>query len=88
MQGFKVSYGVIETMSKNIVTGAARIFEGILFTGLVSYSIKFGLDFASRFLCEHTLAPTSYSNMLVSAHGISMKWFPLILPLTTTAWST
>lgn len=88
MQGFKVSYGVIETMSKNIVTGAARIFEGILLTGVVSYSIKFGLDFASRLLSGHTLPPTSYSNMLVSAHGISIKWFPLILPLTTTAWST
>lgn len=88
MQGFKVSYGVIEVMSKNIVTGAARMFEGILFTGLVSYSIRFGLDFAFRLMFGQTLTPNDYTGMLVSAQGISMKWFPLLLPLTATAWST
>ena len=87
LQGFKVSYGVIEVMSKNIVTGAARMFEGILFTGLISYSIRFGLDFAFRLMFGQNLTPKDYSGMLMSAHGISMKWFPLLLPFTATAWS-
>ena len=89
MQGFKVVYAVIETMSKNIVTGAARLLEGILFTGLVSYSIKFGLNFAFRLMYGFgTDIPNDYSGMLVSAHGISEKFFPLMLPFAATAWST
>jgi len=88
LQGFKVSFGVIEVMSKNIITGTARIFEGILFTGLVSYSILAGFGFAFRILMGHTPNADSLSSMLVAANGLDKRWFPLILPFLTTAWST
>ena len=84
MQGFKVVYAVIETMSKNIVTGAARLLEGILFTGLVSYSIKFGLNFAFRLAG----LPVDYSGVAMLGAGIGDKFFPLMLPFAATAWAT
>ncbi|CAB9501987.1 pheromone-regulated membrane protein [Seminavis robusta] len=88
MQGFKVVYGVIEVMSRNKVTGTARLLEGILFTGLISYTMIFGLGFAFRIMFGPASAlPHDYSSMLTSAHGISQKLFPLLLPLTATAWS-
>ena len=88
MQGFKVVYAVIEVMSKNIVTGASRILEGIMFTGLISYSLKFGLDFAFKRMMGGALpSAADYAGMLNSVHGISDKFFPLILPFAATAWS-
>jgi uncharacterized membrane protein YjjP (DUF1212 family) len=87
LQGFKVVYAVIEVMSKNIVTGTSRLLEGILFTGLISYSLKFGLDFAFRLMMGGAPAALDYANMLESANGINGKFFPFILPFATTAWS-
>jgi hypothetical protein len=88
MQGFKVVYAVIEVMSKNIVTGTARLLEGVLFTGLMSYSLKFGLDVAFRLVFgPKAPLPQDVSNFLVSTHGISEWFYPLMLPFVAGAWS-
>lgn len=86
LQGFKVVYAVIEVMSKNIVTGTSRLLEGIMFTGLVSYSLKFGLDAAFRVVGK-VASPENYAAMLVAGEGINPAYFPLILPFAAVAWS-
>lgn len=88
MQGFKVVFSVMEVMSKNLVTGSARLLQGILFTGLISYSLKFGLAIAFRIMFGTSSASDIvYADIINSVHGISHKWFPLILPFAATAWS-
>jgi uncharacterized membrane protein YjjP (DUF1212 family) len=101
MQGFKVVYAVIEIMTKNIVTGTARLLEGIMFTGLISYSLKFGLDNAFRLnfwkFAAATAAgtatttavplPQDLSGFLTSTHGIPQWAIALLLPFAATAWS-
>lgn len=88
LQGFKVVYAVIEVMSKHVVAGAGRLLEGILFTGLISYSLKGGLDLAFRLMLGPGGAATrDYSSMLISLHGIPHALFPILLPFTALAWS-
>jgi hypothetical protein len=89
LQGFKVVFAVIEVMSKNIVTGTSRLLEGVLFTGLISYSIKFGLDMAFRLVFGlNQPVPTDMSYMLKeSGAAISQKLWPFMLPFAATAWS-
>ena len=87
LQGFKVVYAVIEVMSKNMVAGAGRLLEGILFTGLISYSLKYGLDVAF-FLKSGNGAVKDYSSMMVeSVHKVPEHLFPLLLPFSAVAWS-
>jgi uncharacterized membrane protein YjjB (DUF3815 family) len=92
LQGFKVAFAVIEVMSKNVVTGAARLLEGILVTGLISYSLKFGLDVAVRVMhgpsFTTSLPHDVYAKMFVSAHGgVSEKFFPLLILFAAAGWS-
>ncbi|KAG7365902.1 putative threonine/serine exporter [Nitzschia inconspicua] len=86
LQGFKVVYAVIEVMSKNIVAGTSRLLEGIMFTGLVSYSLKFGLDLAFRILGKASSAE-NYAAMLIAGDGINPAYFTLILPFAALGWS-
>ena len=89
LQGFKAVYAVIEVMSKNIVTGTSRLLEGVLFTGLISYSLKFGLDMAFRLVSGMSQPlPTDMSYMLEgSGAAVSQRIWPLMLPFVATAWS-
>lgn len=75
-------------MSRNIVAGTSRLLEGILFTGLISYSLKFGLDVAFRLLFgANPPLPLDVTDFLISTHGISQKFYALILPFSAIAWS-
>jgi len=88
MQGFKMVFSVIEVMSKNIVTGTARMCEGLLFTGLISHNIRFGLITAFRIMHGfHQPLPRDVSPFLLSFHGIHKLWYLLLLPLASFAWS-
>lgn len=82
LQGFKAVFGIIEVMTKNVVTGAARLLESILYTGLLSYSIKFGLDVAKKIL-----GVSDASAALLANCPIPHALFPLIMPITTLGWS-
>lgn len=86
LQGFKAVFAVIEIMSKNIVTGTSRLMEGVMITGLVSYSLKAGLD-AAFYLCGKASSPENYAKMLVANGGVNPAYFPLILPFAAMAWS-
>lgn len=86
LQGYKAVFGLIEVMSKNVVTGAARLLEGIMFTGLISHSLRFGAEMALKL--GGTAVSQDYASILIPTHtGISPKFIPLILPFTTVAWS-
>lgn len=92
MQGFKVLFAVLEVMSKNAVTGTARLLEGILLTGLISYTMVFGLQFAARIMLGPVaalslLSSDFYTKILTSSHGIPKVYYAFMLPLTATAWS-
>jgi uncharacterized membrane protein YjjP (DUF1212 family) len=82
LQGFKAVFGVIEVMTKNVVTGGARLLESILYTGLLAYSIKFGLDLAKKIL-----GCSDVSAALLPGNPVHPSLFPLILPFTTLGWS-
>jgi hypothetical protein len=42
LQGFHVVYAIIEIMSKHTVVREADLIEGVLFTGLIAYFLRFG----------------------------------------------
>ncbi|CAB9514481.1 pheromone-regulated membrane protein [Seminavis robusta] len=44
LQGFRVVYSIIEIMSKHTVSGGADLLEGLLFTTLISFSLRCGLS--------------------------------------------
>ena len=83
LQGYKMVYAVIEVMSRNMVAGASRLIEAILFTGLVSYTLMFGFDMA----CRLTGNSISHKHMLDTPHAIHPNWFPVLLPFAAVAWS-
>lgn len=88
MQGFKMVFSVIEIMSKNLVTGTARLLEGLLFTGLISHNIRFGLVTAVRLMHGfNTPMPKDVSPFLQAFHEIGKIWYLLLLPLASFAWS-
>ena len=86
MQGFKVVYSAIEVLSKNIVSGSSRCFESILITGLISYSLRFGLNLAHQIL-RRSWSIQGCAGMLQATNPISSVYFPLLLPISAVAWS-
>ena len=76
-------YAVIEVMSRNMVAGASRLIEAILFTGLISYTLMFGFDMS----CRLTGSSISIARMLDTPHAIHRNWFPVLLPFSAVAWS-
>ena len=88
MQGFKMVYAVIEVMSNRLVSGTARMFEGLLFSGLISFNLRTGLSTAFRLMngFSSTL-PTDMSPFLLSVNEIRKLWYLPLLPLAAYAWS-
>jgi uncharacterized membrane protein YjjP (DUF1212 family) len=82
LQGFRVVYSIIEIMSKHTVTGGADFLEGILFTGLIAYSLKFGQYAASSLMLEDPV-----DAFLECTNGINERWYFLFVPLAAFSWS-
>lgn len=70
-------------MSKNSIAGGADFLEGVLFTGLISYFLKFGLSTASSILG----ASGEDINYSVCANPINSYFYFLLVPVTSLAWS-
>lgn len=83
LQGFRVVYAIIEIMSKHTVTGGADFLEGILFTGLIAYSLKFGQYAASALMLDDP-TDAEYSEC---TNGIDEWWYFLFVPLAAFSWS-
>lgn len=82
LQGFRVVYSIIEIMSKHTVAGGADLLEGMLFTGLISYFLKFGQYTAARLMGD----PKS-TTFAECKNGINQWWYLLFLPLAAFSWS-
>ena len=83
LQGFRVVYAIIEIMDKHTVLGGADLIEGILFTGLIAYSLKFGQYSASSLKLDDP-ADALYPEC---DHGIDQWWYFLFVPLAAFSWS-
>lgn len=83
LQGFRVVYAVIEIMSKQTVSGGADLMEGILFTGLISSSLRFG-QYTAASVFSDTADNIGFA---ACEHGIDQRWFILIVPIAAVSWS-
>jgi len=83
LQGFRVVYAIIEIMSKHTVAGAADLCEGILYTALISYFLRFG-----QYAAKEILRESSESlEFTVCTNGINDLWFLLLVPAAAVSWS-
>jgi len=87
LQGFRVVYSIIEIMSKHTVTGGADFIEGILFTGLIAYSLKFGQYAASSLRLDDPAGAVFPECLPWPDHGINPYWYFLFVPLAALSWS-
>lgn len=72
-----------EIMSKNTIAGGADFLEGILFTGLISYFLKFGQSTAIGILG----VDTEGTNYNVCSNPINPYFYFLLVPVASLAWS-
>jgi len=84
LQGFRVVYAVIETMSKHTVAGGADLLEGILYTGLIAYYLRFG-QIAAKAISG--VAEAADADLSFCSNGLDSRWFILFVPLASLSWS-
>lgn len=85
LQGFRVVYSIIEIMSRHTVCGGADFLEGILFTGLIAYSLKSGQYSASSLMLDD---PENASYPVCDqTHSIDQWWYFLFVPVAALSWS-
>jgi uncharacterized membrane protein YjjP (DUF1212 family) len=82
LQGFRVVYAIIEIMSKHTIAGGADLLEGILFTGLIAYFLKFGQYSAAAIMGE-----SESTAFLQCTNGIDPHWYFFFVPLAAASWS-
>lgn len=69
-------------MSKHTISGGADFLEALLFTGLIAYFLKFGLQSAHSVMGRH-----EDDDLLTCTDPISHQWFFLLLPISSLSWS-
>ena len=84
LQGFRIVFAVIQIMSKYTVAGSADLLEGILFTGLIAYFLRFGQYAATSILSRGDEERLTY---LECENGIDPYWYILFVPLAALSWS-
>jgi uncharacterized membrane protein YjjP (DUF1212 family) len=83
LQGFRVVYAVIQTMSKHTVAGGADLFEGILFSGLIVTFLRIGQYAAINIMdVENASSELSTCN-----NSVSEWWYILMVPIASLSWS-
>jgi hypothetical protein len=82
LQGFRIVYAIIKIMSKHTVAGGADFLEGILFTGLIAYFLKFG-----QYAVMSIMAVPDKTAFRECKDGIDPLWYLLFLPLSAFSWS-
>jgi uncharacterized membrane protein YjjP (DUF1212 family) len=83
MQGFRIVYSVIQTMSKHTVAGGADLFEGILFSGLIVTFLRIGQYSAIQIMNVDDAS----SELSSCNNGVSEWWFLLMVPIASLCWS-
>jgi uncharacterized membrane protein YjjP (DUF1212 family) len=69
LQGFRVVYSIIEIMSRHSVTGAADFLEGVFFTTLIAYFLRFG-----QYVSVEIMGQPDNDHYLQCTHGVS-EWY-------------
>lgn len=89
LQGFRVVYAIVEVLSRNTVAGGADFLEGILFTGLIAYFLRFGQYTAVEIFDRNDMNSADDINTEWGActNGISKYWYFLFVPLASLSWS-
>ncbi|CAB9498910.1 Pheromone-regulated membrane protein 10 [Seminavis robusta] len=82
LQGFRVIFSIIELMSKHTVAGGADLLEGILFTGLIAYFLRFG-----QYMAASIMGDPENIKFEACTHGIDQLWYLLFVPLAALSWS-
>jgi len=78
--GFRVVYAIIELMSKQTVSGIADLFEGILFTAIISAFLQFGKAVVEAAAGRPDEAVYGCSG------GINQLWYILWVPAASLGW--
>jgi uncharacterized membrane protein YjjP (DUF1212 family) len=95
LQGYRVVYAIMEIMSRHTVTGGSDLMEGIFFTALIAYFLKFGQFAALSIMGMEDVDPITDTHVHVEGReeymtcdaGISEWWFLLFVPISAICWS-
>ena len=82
LQGFRVVYSIIEIMSRHTVTGGADFLEGVFFTTLIAYFLRFG-----EYIAVEILGRPGSDEYRACDNGISEWWYLFFVPLAAICWS-
>ena len=82
LQGFRIVFAVVEIMSRHTVAGGADLLEGMLFTGLIAYFLRFG-QYMAAFIVQDPIN-TKFGQC---QHGINPWWYFLLVPVAAVSWS-
>ena len=82
LQGFTVVYAIVEVMSKHTVLGGADFLEGILFTGLIAFFLKFG-----QYVAAYIFGHLEGTDSVECTSEINERWYFLFVPLAAVSWS-
>jgi uncharacterized membrane protein YjjP (DUF1212 family) len=83
LQGFRIVYAVIEVMSKHTLSGSADLIEGVIFTGLIAFSLRSG-HLAARAILNVDDDAESFE---ICSAGIDPLWYILLVPAASLSWS-
>jgi uncharacterized membrane protein YjjP (DUF1212 family) len=83
LQGFRIVYAVIEVMSKHTMSGSADLIEGVIFTGLIAFSLRFGQQTAVAILNEGD----DVNSDGTCDSGFNPFWYILLVPVASFSWS-
>jgi uncharacterized membrane protein YjjP (DUF1212 family) len=83
LQGFRIVYAVIEVMSRHTLSGSADLIEGVIFTGLIAFSLRSGLMAARAIL--HARDDTDSAGTCDA--GVDKLWYFLLVPAASLSWS-
>jgi len=82
LQGFRVVYSIIEIMSRHTVTGGADFLEGVFFTTLIAYFLRFG-----QYVALEIMGTPEDEEYTQCDRGVSEWWYFLFVPLGALCWS-
>lgn len=83
LQGFRIVYAVIEVMSRHTLSGSADLIEGVIFTGLIAFSLRSG-QMAARAILN---AGEDTDSAGACDAAIDKFWYILLVPASSFAWS-
>jgi uncharacterized membrane protein YjjP (DUF1212 family) len=82
LQGFRVVYSIIEIMSRHTVTGGADFLEGVFFTTLIAYFLRFG-----QYLALQMMGTPESNDYLVCNRGVNEYFYIFFVPFAAFCWS-